>query len=270
MKKFCITLFILLILGGLVFFFGWAQLQVPPGAYGIIRSKTHGVDPRPVRAGEFRWLWYKLIPANVEIAVFRLEPVNYRFSAGNTLPSGDTYAAFAGTTADFSWEINASLTFSIDSEVLVKLVSDNTIGGQDALNAWATGLAERISGFILSRLSSGETNTRQLEEILTSGSSAELEREVRGQFPEAGNFSCMISAARFPDFALYNQVRFLYEDFIARQREYMSAALNRKAESRIDTQLRFEELKQYGELLAKYPILLDFLALERGIFRKSE
>jgi len=32
----------------------------------------------------------------------------------------------------------------------------------------------------------------------------------------------------------------------------------------MESQLRFEELGKYGELLTKYPILLDYMALEKG------
>ncbi|MDR1576046.1 MAG: hypothetical protein LBS37_08585 [Treponema sp.] len=270
MKKFFITLFILIILGGLAFFFGWVQLQVPPGAYGIVRSKTHGVDPRMIRSGEFRWLWYALIPTNVEVVVFRAEPVRHSVSGGNTLPSGNTYASFAGVAADFSWEFKASLSFTVNPDALVTLVSDNNIGSQDELDTYEQGIAEKMGAFILRRLSSGDADARQMEETLKTGSSPELERELAGQFPGLDDISCLVSAAKFPDFALYNEVRGLYEDFIAGQREYASSALLQKAESRIDSRLRFDELEQYGALLTKYPVLLDYLALERGISRNAE
>ena len=102
MKKFLVTLLILLILAGTVFFLGWSQMSVPVGYYGVINSKTHGVNPELVRSGEFRWIWYKLIPTNVNIAVFRLDPVNFTMNFSSSLPSGDTYASFAGIEADFS------------------------------------------------------------------------------------------------------------------------------------------------------------------------
>jgi hypothetical protein len=270
MKKFFVTLCILIILGGLAFFFGWAQLKVPPGAYGLVRSKTHGLDPHPIRSGEFRWLWYKLIPTNVEIMVFRLEPVNHRFTAKNTLPSGDTYAAFAGTAADFSWELSATLSFSINPDALTGLVSDNNIGSQDALDAWEQNLAEKMGALILRRFNSGAANAGELEEILKTGSSPALEREIQGQFPVITGFSCVVNTAKFPDFALYSQIRSLYEDFIARQRDHVSTALGQQAENRIDAQIRFDELEHYGALLTKYPILMEFLALERGIKWKTE
>jgi len=213
-----------------------------------------------VRSGEFRWIWYKLIPTNAEITVFRLEPVNHAFNINNTLPSADTYAAFAGISADFSWDLGASFSFSLDPDDLVSLLADKNISSQAALEAYKQDLAERIEVFILREAVSLEDV--RLEELLTGGSTAEMERKIVSQFPDIRDFSFVVKQARFPDFALYKQIRLLYEDFVMKQREYMAEALSRKAEERIDTQLRFSELERYGELLTKYPILLQYLTLE--------
>jgi hypothetical protein len=269
MRKFIVTLFILLVLAGTIFFFGWAQLPVPPGAYGVARSKTHGVDPRLVRSGEFRWLWYKLIPTNVEIAVFRLEPVSRQLNIQNTLPLGSSYAAFAGFPADFSWELKGSFSFSLNPESLVSLVSEQGISSQEALDAWQRGLAEKIEGLVMSRLNSADMSAGSLEEMLKTGSSPALETEIRRQFPQIADFSFAVTNARFPDLALYRQVRALYEDFVASQRQYVSSELGQKAENHITSQLHFEELERYGELLAKYPVLLEYLALEKGLWNGS-
>jgi hypothetical protein len=227
----------------------------------VIRSKTHGVDPRLVRSGEFRWIWYKLIPTNVQITVFLLEPVNHTFTVTNTLPSAATYAAFAGISADFSWNIDASISFRLETDDLVSLLTEKNISDQAALEAYERDMAEKIEVFILQKAVSWEDGVK-LEEMLTGGSSAGLEREIQGQFPRIRDFSFVVRQARFPDFALYKQIRLLYEDFVMKQREYMSASLTRKAEERIDTHLRFNELEQYGELLTKYPVLLQYLEME--------
>lgn len=264
MKKFLFTLIILLVLGGAVFLFGWVQLTVPPGAYGIIHSKTHGVDPQPVQAGEFRWLWYKLIPTNVEIAVFYLKPVEFPVNFSSSLPSGDSYAAFAGLGADFSWDINAIISFSMNPDMLIKVVSEHNIADQSALDAYLKDTAQNIEVLIMRVLSSGETDTLRMEKILSGIQDAEIEREIAERFPEIQNFSFIIKSARFPDFVLYRQVRLLYEEFLARQREYVAAAFGRRAESHIEGRFRFDELERYGELLTKYPVLLEYLNLEKS------
>jgi len=256
MKKLLVTLLILAILAGLGLFFGWAQQGVPPDAYGLIRSKTHGLDTRLVKPGEFRWVWYKLIPTNATTAVFRLDPVNHEFSARDTLPSGRIYAAFAGMEDDFSWELRASFSFNLRPEALAPLVTGRNIGDQEELSRYENDVAADIETFILRRIDA-------LEDLLADGESPEIEREVQEQFPDIEHFSLRIKSARFPNFELYRQARGLYEAYIALQRDMMSGELREKAKSRIDSYQRFDELEQYGALLTKYPILLDYLALER-------
>ncbi|MDR0624191.1 MAG: hypothetical protein LBG10_07150 [Treponema sp.] len=270
MKKFIAALIILIILGGAGFFFGWAQLTVSPGSVGVMRSKTHGIDPRLIREGEFRWVWYKLIPTNVSVSVYRLDRMEHPFTVKNTLPSGSAYAAFAGITADFSYEVSAALSFSINPDFLVSLISDNNIGTQADLDAFETTVAGNIETFILRRIGLGEETTGDFEAMFRTGSSPELETAIKESFPYIENINCLIQTVKIPDFALYRQVRGIYEDFLFRQQEYLSGGMMEKAESRIDSQFRFDELARYGELLTKYPVLVQYLAIENGIWKSPE
>ena len=264
MKKFLATVIVLLILAGLGFFFGWAQLGVPPDAYGLIRSKSHGMDTSLVRPGEFRWVWYKLIPTNVQTAVFRLSPVSREISARGSLPAADAYTAFAGIQGDFSWQLGASLSFSLSPDALIPLVTAHNIGTQEELSRHEADIAAQIEAFILNRMNYSEEFAMQLEAMLKNSANLELEREILGRFPQISNFSLVVKSARLPDFALYKVAKGLYEEFIAKQREFIASELSNKALNRVETYNRFEELERYGVLLTKYPILIDFLALEKG------
>jgi len=262
MKKFFFTLFLLLILGGMVFLLGWAQYKVPPNYYGIINSKTHGVDPTPVHSGEFRWLWYKLIPTNVEISVFYLEPVKFDINFNSTLPSGDIYAAFAGLGSNFSWDINAVISFSINPDMLVSVVSKHNLKDQASLDAYLLDTAQNIENLILRIFSSVETDSARLENVMAGKGDSALEREIAGLYPEIQDFSLTVQSAKFPDFILYREVRLLYEDYLKKQREIVMANFGKRVESQIESQFHFEELERYGELLTKFPVLLDYLSME--------
>jgi hypothetical protein len=265
MKKFLFTVFILIVLGGVCFFFGWVQLEVPVGSYGVIHSKTHGVDPEPVQSGEFRWVWYKLIPTNVQISVFQLKSGKFPIDFNSSLPSGNTYASFAGlNTTDFSWNLKGEITFSISPDMIVPLVERLNLLNQQELDAYMQETAQNIRTMIIQTLSTIDSDTQRLEKILSGGGDIQLEQEIKRRFPEIRDFSFTISSAKFPNFTLYRQVRLLYEDFMDKQREIVSASFGRRAESHIEIQLHFMELEGYGELLTKYPVLLDYLALNQG------
>jgi hypothetical protein len=264
MRKFFISLFILLVLGCAGFIMGWAQFMVPAGYYAVLSSKTHGIDPGLIRPGEFRWVWYKLIPTNVQTLVFRVTPQTLTMNAQGSLPSGESYAAFAGLGADFSWELKAQVSFSLDPDALVNLAAKNSVSSQEALDAHTVGIAEKIKAFVISELASGKADNERLEKLLSGGQDAEMAREISGRFPEIQGLSFTAQSAKFPDFVLYRHVQLLYEEFLEKQREYVAEALGRKAESRIENQIRFDELERYGELLSKYPLLLQYLELEKS------
>jgi hypothetical protein len=271
MKKFLATIIILLILGAAGFFLGWAQLPVPPGSWAVMRSKTHGLDENLIRPGEFRWVWYKLIPTNVEILVFSPEKTECSLVSRGELPSGSFYAGFAGLDADFSWETGLDFSFNIKPSSLPALVGRENISSQEELRAYAASLGAGIEDFIIRRIRSYAEEGENIEDFLRApGNSASLEAGVYGAFPEIEGFSCRIRSARFPDFNLYRSASQIYRDYLQKQREFLETDLARSAERRLSSQFRYDELERYGELLTKYPVLLRFLALESGLRDFSE
>jgi hypothetical protein len=235
-----------------------------------MRSKTHGLDPRLIREGEFRWVWYKLIPTNVTVTVYKPGRVDRRFSFQGSLPSGDTYTAFAASTGvtdirmDFSYELSIGLSFSLKADSLVSLIRENNISGQAELESFQESLSRDIEAFVLRWLNNPDDNQDEIPALLAAGSSPRLEEEIAGRFPYIENLGCRIEAARFPDYRLYRQLRGLYEEYLAKQRKYLDDSFEGSPERRIDSRFRLDELARYGELLTKYPVLLEYLNLEQN------
>jgi len=257
----------MMVLAVVCFFLGWVQFQVPAGQYGVVNSKTHGFDPKPVTSGEFRWIWYKLLPTNVKISLYNLEysafPVNY----DSKLPSGETYASFLGlTNSDFTWNLSGEISFNIKPEFLVQLAKLHNLSCQDDLDAYINKIAGDIEQMILRTLNTiaAADDSERIEKILSGNSDKQMEQEIRTAFPEINEFAFKIKTVKFPDFILYGQLRLIYEEFLSQQREYVTNQFGRKAENHIEAQLRISELEKYGELLSKYPILLDYLKLEQN------
>jgi hypothetical protein len=263
MKKFLVVLLIIVI-GGLVFFFGWVQLKVPPGSYGILRSKTHGIDERLIREGEFRWVWYKLIPTNAVITVFTPVTVDRLLRSVGSLPSGDTYSAFTGFPANFSYEIEGSLSFSIKADSLPVLMQERGIRNQQDLIALENKLGDEITALASRWLESCGKEEEKLRGLTEDGSTGDLQREILAAFPDIENLYCAIHMVRSPDYDLYNSARTLYEDYISRQHELLEQAVRISADTHVNALLRYDELTKFGELFTKYPLLLYYLAIERG------
>ncbi|MDR2483623.1 MAG: hypothetical protein LBD08_08350 [Treponema sp.] len=261
MRKFFVGLILILILGGTAFFFGWAQLTVPPGSYGVMRSKTHGIDAGLIREGEFRWVWYKLIPANVSITLFTPSHIERLISVRGVLPQADSYKTFLGLDARFSYEVSASLSFSIKPEALAALVSGQGLTSQETLQDYEGKLAAALESFAEQRLRVYAEEGDTLMKLLETGSPERLLADIRHAYPDLENLFCAVRASTVPDFALYQSARSLYEEYLQRQRELLAAEVRESAGRRLESQFRFDELARYGELLTKYPILLEYLAL---------
>jgi len=264
MKKFLISLLIIVILAATVFLFGWVQLSVPPGQYGIINSKTHGIDQNLVRSGEFRWLWYKLIPTNVNISVFNLKYNKFPISFNSMLPSGDTYSSFVGlTNADFSWNLQGEIGFNINPDMLISLAARHNFTDQEGYNTYLMNMAADIQAITRRSLSSVADNPDRLELLMSGAPDSLIESEIKEKYREITDFTLSIKSVKYPDFILYKQLRLLYEEYLTKQRDSIKMTFEKRAENRIETHLRFDDLEKYGELLSKYPRLIEYLELEK-------
>jgi hypothetical protein len=230
-----------------------------------MRSKTHGVDPALIQEGEFRWVWYKLIPTNVDITAYTVKPVNRSLRSSGSLPSGQVYAALAGIDADFSWEITGEFSFTVKAASLPALARGENLTGQEDLHALEDRYADRLESFSLEKIRTAAVDSAAAETALLSASVPGLDAAVLGAFPDIDNFTCRIHMIRYPDYTLYQSARGLYNDYIAHQEARLRADLTMSAESRIANRLRFDELAQYGELLTTYPVLLQYLSLEKDL-----
>ena len=264
MKKFLFVFIFFLALGTAVFFLGWAQLTVPPGSYGVMRSKTHGLESQVIRDGEFRWIWYKAIPTNARVSVFNITPFRRPIKISGSLPSGQVYADLAGIQADFSWELSGELSFRIRPEFLPELSVKESIQNNDDLRILEENFAQRIENLLLQRVRVlfEDADEEKMTSLIFSGNLPELDREIQSFFPEIDNLITTIRVVRFPDFALYQALKSLYQEYLYQQNVALRQAVLNEAERRIETRLRLDELTRMGELLTRFPILLQYLALE--------
>jgi hypothetical protein len=254
MKKFVVLLIILLLLGGVGFFVGWAGLMVPVGSVGVLRSKTHGVDPDVIKEGEFRWVWYRLIPTNTRIIPFALESKTGSLEISGELPQGDTYKTFV-KNANFAWRLGLTYSFTVKPDSLPVLVRDKGIESAEDLDGYETDI---VSGI--------ENRAQKLsvtQELLENLSSQSRENEIRAAFPEIDFLELRWEARAVPDFALYEAGKDLYDQYVERQKALLEPTVVEEAARNITNQFRFDELERYGELFSKYPSLLEYIQLEQ-------
>jgi hypothetical protein len=261
MKKFFIILIILIALGAGCFFAGWAQMPVPHNSYGVLRSKTHGLYKEVITDGKFTWLWYKLIPANTEISVFSIKNQTISVEAEGILPQAETYASFAGLKTSFSWQVSGNVFFTLDPSLLPVIAEQFHISNQTELDAYSDELRTQLEPFIEQRLAYYCGQQETLEQINTVSGYKPLTDDIKAEFPYVSVISCSLSVKQFPDYKLYNSAKEVYENYISQQRDILNTRINANAAGRINSQFRLDELARYGELLTKYPVLLDYLKI---------
>jgi hypothetical protein len=261
MKKIISILIVFIIAGCAVFFRGWTQAAVPHGSYAVLRSKTHGLYAKTIESGHFTWLWYRLIPANTAITVFNVKNQTVQIDAEGDLPQSDVYASFVGVNASFAWKVSGTASFSIDPESLPSLTEQFGISDQSGLDAHNSELCSLLLQFIEQRLSYYCGQKDVIEKIDSGGGYQKLDDDIRAAFPCITKLSCQLTVKKLPGFEMYEAAKDLYDDYIGHQREVLNIEITENAAERIRSQFRMDELARYGDLLTKYPILLEYLKL---------
>jgi hypothetical protein len=254
-KRSVFFLIVVILLGSAGFFAGWTGLTLPLGSVGVLRSKTHGVDPAVIRDGAFRWVWYRLIPTNARIIPFTLKPLSGAAEISGYLPQGDTYKKFA-SGARFEWRLGLHYTFTVKADSLPVLVQEKGIDSPDDLDKHMAAIASAIE-----MDAQGLAVTQEIQRVFETLASSTLENEIRNAFPEIDVLELRWTAIDTPDFALYETGKELYNAYLDRQRELLEPDAQMEAERNVTNQFRFDELERYGELFAKYPSLLEYMQL---------
>lgn len=210
MKKFFISIFILVIFFAVVFYLGWTQFKVKPGQVGIVVSKTDGVDENPVLNGQYSWYWQFLLPSNANLKCFELNPLSCEKTVKGSLPSGQIYTSMFTNADSFDYNFTFSITLSVSPENLVSLYREKKITNQEDLELYLSGaadtLAQLASNFYLQKL---QTNPSF---VLESVRREDILRNVKlyQDCPEVDLLSFALKESKVPDYMLYRKLQGSY------------------------------------------------------------
>lgn len=266
MKRVLGSFFIILIAAAAVFLIGWVQFGIRPGECGVMVSKTSGVLERPLLPGSFVWRWEKLLPTNVTIHKFSMEPHRSVQTYTGTLPGADLYAKMLDAPADFSYELEVAVQLSPRAESLVTLVKKNEIASQEDLDAYLDNKAKVVAGLVADRMlpsvqpspDSASRWTGYLSAKALDKATLDSLAEKSAEDLTAVTLNAVeIPKARLPDMTSYEGIQDLYGNY----REELNRSLQERAARYADEMHESEKsvrlLEQYAELLKKYPQLKD-------------
>ena len=268
---------ILLLLGaaGAIFVAGWIQILLPPATYGVLFSKTGGYDPEVMEPGVFVWRWERVIPNNVTLFLFEVQPHTIETPLSGELPSAEAVASMlpgAAGAADFRYQATVSVTFAVRPKALPSLVSGEGLTPED-LNHWT-----RMKGTAVGRAALELLQRQAQAAALTDLAALEaaIVAPLAASFPELEVVGVRFSDLHLPDIEVYERGRRAYLELMDAQHEARRAAVVDLAHERerglADQETRraaLQVLREYGAVLQEYPVLIQFLALQNGAGRDA-
>lgn len=265
MRRFTWSVVLLLIASLSVFFVGWLSLRVRPGAVAVVASKTGGVEPRPLEAGRFAWSPAALLPTNLRVVSFSPKPAGRSLSIEGELPSAAAYRAFMAGEPDFSWRLTLALKAAPKASALPELFARYGVDNDEALAAWLSAELDAALGDARASVLAYFADEDGAQ-LLASGRADEaVSADLAAKRPLLEILEFTVAEARLPDLALYARARELYLGYAERFRASVEPALAEASESAARDQVKLELLRRYGQLLAEFPGLIDYLAIQAGI-----
>lgn len=266
MKKTLIVSFILLVIAMVVFYFGWTQFRLEPDMYGVVYSRTNGYHERPIESGRFSWTPAALIPKNVTIYQLPATPKTVHTTYQGQLPSGTLYGMTLMGTPDFSVSFNLEVTYRIRQDSVVTLVRDRGLR-TEVLGEWHMAVERDITEKLADALLL-EAAVTPLE--MTSNSYERFIQRIVDQFQTIWNGSAGsveiiamdINALELPDLELYAIGRSAYRELTAVKTASLEQELLGNATIRAEYETRLDLLERYGELLSRYPSLIEYLKVD--------
>lgn len=270
MKKFLISMFILIIFAGTIFFIGWGQFAVPAGSYGVMVSKTSGISQKTIVSGEFCWFWERLLPTNTSMRIFSIIPVTRTTTISGELPSADIYSPMLEGSPNFSYKFSVQTELMMKSNYLPNFVRRTDAKEneqlQEYLNQQGDLIAQEVIQYILSKSLDNANNL-----MLLATDTEELKTGINAdsKFKDLEISNITVKTAQMPDTELYNIAKASYAEFQAKVKQSLAELTKNQSTITANDYLQIERFARWGKILQEYPILIDFLAVSRDDASKA-
>lgn len=259
MKRFGILMVVLLVVGGVVFYFGWVQIHVPAGHYGVIFTRTNGWESEVVVPGTFVWRWQRLVPTNFTLHLFDVESHRTDVRLDGTLPSGPEIDALLDESGDFTYDIRLTVVTRLRPDVVPVLARDQELRPDDMPTFYDdldARIAQQTREAVMGVLED-EPESVSVSQISSTVADAVTER-LADEFPRLDIVSVNPTRLALPDVELYTTARRLSIDVLEARASALQEAAARLADIQAESDRGLTLLERYGQILKEYPVLLDY------------
>jgi hypothetical protein len=257
MKKFVVTLIILLILAGIGFGFGYVPLRLEPGTTAVLFSKTSGWSSEPYEAGNFAWAWQLLVPTNATLYVFDETSREVRIESSSLLPSADLYAAYLADEPRMTQRFRGTVRYRISAPAIAQLAP---LGLRpEEVDRWYDDMDARVTSLTM-RIVAEAIETAQAE-LSAEALTALITREIASALPDLSLISVVVHELTLPDIELYRLGRSSYVAVQEARRAALVSAAQDLAVVQATRDQQFLTFERYGQILTEYPVLLEYLEI---------
>ena len=270
MKRAIIFFALLLLLCGAVLYLGWIQRSLSEGHLALGFSKSRGWEERIFEPGRFDFRWERLFPGAYSLHLFPPRQFPLSFSIRGELPSGAVYAEVLDSKPSFSYEIALELVVGFQKESFPALVKAESLTPMN-LEGWMEGKKHEIQQELTARIL--QVGIPRILEAASTDTSIKVswqeilrETVLKGweeRFPSLALLSLSFPKIAIPDKELYLKGKSLYLTVEQAKQETLIAESKKRLIEELTERRRLESLKKYGELLKTYPLLIEYLAIEK-------
>lgn len=267
MKGFLITLILLIIIAGTVFFFGWIQLRIDADEYAVIFTKTQGWESDVIWPGSFAWRWEAVVPSMLTLYNFSLAEHSTTFSFAEDLPGSELYESFSPASPNFSWSFDIGVSYSIRPEYLPELAEQRDIR-PDTLEEYIELQDTAIESQILDSFygffqkhTAESGNDDQVIVPQTSALRSYISDELIEYFPSLDIQQVIVNNVSLPDIELYTLARQRYQGVLDAETQARQAAIGEMARIELITRLQQESLGSLAQMFRDNPSLLEYLRI---------
>ncbi len=266
MKKFIISIIILLIFSGAGFILGWLEFFVPVDKYGVLITKTGGVHSEVIKAGNFTWSWERLLPTNSTLRVFSATPTLYSKNIQGSLPSADIYKNMLEGAPNFSYSFSVDILMNIKPEELPMYIYKTGTEDQATLDTSLDRYAELIAREVIQYVieNSVENNDFVIDASLSQTKLIEG-IDANNKFSNLDIISITINNITLPDITMYNFAKNSYAVYQEAIQATLDHAVEFQGAQAAQDYLELERLAKLGRVLEEYPSLIEYKAVSNDI-----
>jgi len=277
MKKFVFFLIFIILVAGTVLYFGW--VRIPENSYGIFFSTITGYDKNVLETGNFYFRWQKLIPKNSKTYIINNVFRKRDITVSGILPSGNIYSQVMQGNPDFSYSVSTTVTYSISKDLIVEKGSielfdlNQTTGIDNFFIETDKSIQSLLKNYIETSFLANIEGTQNNANIdLNILSQEKLKEKLIPKMSGIIISDLAVINSSFPDINLYRVAAKQYMEVLADKKKILLEAELKTASRDAELAKKFETLQKYGELLNKYPILLDYFMINPNgdILKESE